>query len=74
MLQLSSNMAKLVEPPPRFTHAEWTCSNLSKSVNANAEREDAERIITECLRLEDETEKRTKKTQKDVNRKFGEYQ
>lgn len=63
-------MAKLVEPPPRFTHAEWTCSNLSKSVNANAEREDAERIITECLRLEDETEKRTKKTQKDVNRKF----
>lgn len=63
-------MARLIELPPRFTHSEWTCSNLTKYTNANADRQNAERLIAESLRLEEETEKKAKKTQNDVNRKF----
>ncbi|KAK3611711.1 hypothetical protein CHS0354_034380 [Potamilus streckersoni] len=63
-------MAKLVQPPTRFTHQEWTTSNLTKYANAETERQAAERLVEESKRLANEREKRTEKTQKDVNKKF----
>lgn len=63
-------MAKLVQPPTRFTHQDWTTSNLTKYANAEVERAAAERLVEESKRLSDETEKRTDKTQRDVNKKF----
>lgn len=66
-------MAKLVQPPTRFTHQEWTTSNLTKYANAESERAAAERLVDESKRLSDETEKRTEKTQRDVNKKFRKY-
>lgn len=67
-------MAKLVQPPTRFTHPDWTTSNLTKYANAETERAAAERLVDESKRLADETEKRTEKTQRDVNKKFGKFQ
>ncbi|KAL5015859.1 hypothetical protein ScPMuIL_005448 [Solemya velum] len=66
----SSNMAKLVQPPRRFRHQEWTTSNLTNYANAEVERAIAERLVEESKRLSTETEKRTEKTQRDVNKKF----
>ena len=66
-------MAKLVRAPQRFTHQEWTESNLTKYANAEAHRAGAERLVEESKRLSDETEKRTEKTQRDVNKKFRKY-
>jgi len=66
-------MAKLVQPPTRFTHQDWTTSNLTKYANAECERAAAERLVDESIRLADETEKRTDKTQRDVNKKFRKY-
>lgn len=63
-------MAKVVSGPQRFTHPEWTTSNLTKYSNAEVERAAAERLVDESKRLADETEKRTDKTQRDVNKKF----
>ncbi|WAR03518.1 TEKT1-like protein [Mya arenaria] len=63
-------MAKLVQAPTRFTHQDWTTSNLTKYANAESERAAAERLVDESNRLSDETEKRTEKTQRDVNKKF----
>ena len=64
-------MAKLVQPPPKFTPPEWTISNQMKYANAEAERAAAERLVDESKRLVDETDGTTKKTQRDVNKKFG---
>ena len=64
-------MAKLVQGPPRFTHPEWTTSNLTHYANAESERAAAERLVEESKRLSDETAKRTEKTQRDVNKKLG---
>lgn len=63
-------MAKVVTGPQRYTHPEWTTSNLTKYSNAEVERAAAERLVDESKRLADETEKRTEKTQRDVNKKF----
>ena len=64
-------MAKLVQPPPKFVPPEWTISNQTKYANAEGERAAAERLIAESDRLSAETEARTKKTQRDVNKKIG---
>ena len=64
-------MAKLVQAPPKFTHPEWNVSNQSKYANAEGERSAGERLVEESKRLCDETEKRTHKTQRDVNHKLG---
>ena len=69
-VDLNKKMAKLVQPPPKFTHPEWVISNQSKYGNAEADRAAAERLIEESKRLVDETNKRTDKTQRDVNKKF----
>jgi len=66
-------MAKLVQGPTRFNHQEWTTSNLTKYANAEVERAAAERLVEESKRLSDETEKRTEKTQGDVNKKFRKF-
>ena len=66
-------MAKLVMPPNKFTPPEWNRSNQSKYANAEGERISAERLKEESERLIEETEKKTFKTQRDVNKKFGEY-
>ncbi|CAC5362654.1 TEKT1 [Mytilus coruscus] len=63
-------MAKVVTGPTRFTHPEWTTSNLTKYANAEVERAAAERLVDESKRLADETEKTTEKTQRDVNKKL----
>ena len=67
-------MAKLLQPPPKFTHPEWTISNQMKYANAEADRAAAERLAAESQRLADETQKTTEKTQRDVNKKFGKFQ
>jgi tektin-1 len=61
-------MSKLVQPPPKFTHPEWTISNQTKYANAEGERSAAERLIAESDRVIDD---KTRKTQRDVNKKFG---
>ena len=66
-------MAKLLQPPPKFTHPEWVISNQYKYANAEGERAAAERLVDESKRLVEETDKTTFKTQRDVNKKFGEY-
>ncbi|KAK2191725.1 hypothetical protein NP493_47g05049 [Ridgeia piscesae] len=63
-------MAKVIQPPPKFTHPEWRVSNQSKYANAEAERIAAERLIAESDRLVDETGRTTVRTQTDVNKKF----
>ncbi|KAK7088197.1 hypothetical protein V1264_022138 [Littorina saxatilis] len=63
-------MAKVVQPPPRFTHEEWTRSNLTKYANAEVERQGAERLVDESKRLDDETRRRAEKTQADVKKKL----
>ena len=68
----SGKMAKVIQPPPKFTHPEWRVSNQSKYANAEAERIAAERLIAESDRLKDETDQTTARTQADVNKKFGE--
>ena len=64
-------MAKLVQAPPKFLHPEWIISNQDKYANAEGERAASERLVEESKRLCDETDKRTFKTQRDVNKKFG---
>ena len=66
-----AEMARLITAPFRFTHEDWTRSNLTKYANADVERQQAERLISESDRLKDETAKRTEKTQADVNKKLG---
>ncbi|XP_076453416.1 tektin-1-like [Babylonia areolata] len=63
-------MAKLVQPPPRFTHEDWTRSNLTKYANADVERQGAERLVEESKRLDNETRRRVEKTQADVHKKL----
>nr|WLD15743.1 tektin 1 [Platynereis dumerilii] len=63
-------MAKLVQAPPKFTHPEWNVSNQMKYANAEAERSAAERLIEESKRLDDDTRAKTRKTQRDVNKKL----
>lgn len=63
-------MAKVVQPPPKFTHPEWNISNQMKYGNAEAERAAAERLVEESKRLVEETDKTTDKTQRDVNKKL----
>lgn len=63
-------MSKLIHPPQRFTHGEWNYSNHSNYNNAEKQRASAERLIDESNRLIDETDEATKKTQRDVNKKF----
>ena len=64
-------MAKLISAPPKFTHQEWAYSNKTNYNNAEKQRASAERLIDESDRLIDETEEVTKRTQRDVNKKFG---
>ena len=64
-------MSKLIQAPPRFNHGEWNYSNHSNYNSAEKQRASAERLIDESNRLIDETDEATKKTQRDVNKKFG---
>lgn len=64
-------MAGLVRQPQRFTHKEWTYSNNLKYRSAEKEREISQGLQNECDRLIEETAKRTEKTLKDVEKKFG---
>jgi tektin-1 len=64
-------MARLVQPPPKFTHPEWVISNQLKYGNAEVERAAAERLVDEAGRIIDDTDKTTFKVQRDVNKKFG---
>lgn len=67
----ASAMARLIRAPTRFTHEDWTRSNLKKYANADVERQQAERLISESNRLKEETAKRTERTQADVTKKLG---
>jgi len=59
-----------MQAPPKFMHPEWVMSNQSQYANAEGERAAAERLVEESKRLCDETENRTNKTQRDVQKKF----
>lgn len=73
MSPICRKMAKLVQGPPRFTHPEWTTSNLTHYANAESERAASERLVEESKRLSEETAKRTEKTQRDVSKKLGNF-
>lgn len=73
MIPIFRKMAKLVQGPTRFTHPEWTTSNLTHYANAESERAAAERLVEESKRLSEETAKRTEKTQRDVSKKLGKF-
>lgn len=64
-------MARLIEPPHKFTHDEWKFSNNVKYRAAEKIREISEGFQNECDRFIEETDKRTEKTLKDVNKKIG---
>ena len=63
-------MARLVQPPPKYTPEEWHASNHLQYFNAERERAAAERLRDESFRLAHETEVRTRQTQLDVNKKL----
>ncbi|CAG5116844.1 unnamed protein product [Candidula unifasciata] len=63
-------MARLIRAPTRFTHEDWTRSNLQKYASADVERQQAERLIAESNRLKEETARRTERTQADVSKKL----
>lgn len=63
-------MARLVQPPPKYTPEEWHTSNHLQYLNAEGERAAAERLRDESWRLRDEIEVRTRQTQMDVNKKL----
>lgn len=63
-------MARLVRPPPKFTHPEWVISNQVKYAGAEGERAAAERIGDEIQRIIEDTDKITFKVQRDVGKKF----
>lgn len=65
-----SKMARLVQPPPKYTPEEWHASNHLQYFNAEHERAAAERLRDESFRLAHETEVRTRQTQLDVNKKL----
>jgi len=64
-------MARLEQPPAKFTHPEWVISNQRKYANAEGERASAERLVMEADRIISDTDKITFKVQRDVNKKFG---
>ncbi|XP_053311499.1 tektin-1 [Spea bombifrons] len=63
-------MARLVQLPPKFLPNEWTLENKTRYTNAESQRSRSERLIAESQRLVDEIEKRTQKSQQDVNKKL----
>ena len=69
--EVVEDMARLLQPPPKFTHPEWVISNQTKYASAEGERAAAERLVMEADRVINETDKTTFKVQRDVNKKFG---
>jgi len=63
-------MAKLVDPPARFTTEEWMLANHARNKNAERERSLAQRLIAESTRLANETEAACVRTQSDVKKKL----
>ncbi|CAH2219745.1 tektin-1 [Pelobates cultripes] len=63
-------MAKLVQLPPKFLPQEWSVTNKTRYANAESQRSRSERLVAESKRLVDEVEKRTQKSQQDVNKKL----
>ena len=63
-------MARLVQPPPKYTPEEWHRSNHLNYNSAERERKLAEMIRDESARLCHETHVTTVKTQNDVNKKL----
>lgn len=63
-------MAKLVDPPARFTTEEWMLANHARNKNAERERSLAQRLIAESTRLANETEAACVRTQADVKKKL----
>jgi len=63
-------MAKLVDPPARFTTEEWMLANHARNKNAERERSLAQRLIAESTRLANETEAACVHTQADVKKKL----
>ena len=63
-------MAKLVSPPPRFTHEEWVRSNHTNYASAEQNRKAAEHIRAEADRLVKETAETTEKTQQETTKRI----
>lgn len=64
-------MAKLLQPPPKFLPLEWHIANKNQYHRAEAQRSQSERLVAESQRLVEEIEKTTRKSQSDVNKKLG---
>jgi hypothetical protein len=56
----------------RFTPSDWSASNLVHYNNADASRQESERIRNEAVRLMRDTEDKTVMSQRDADRRIGE--
>ncbi|XP_034502752.1 tektin-1 isoform X6 [Ailuropoda melanoleuca] len=65
-----ADMAKLLQPPPKFLPSEWHIANKNQYHRAEAQRSRSERLVAESQRLVDEIEKTTRKSQSDVDKKL----
>ncbi|XP_009467183.1 PREDICTED: tektin-1 [Nipponia nippon] len=63
-------MARLLQDPPKFHPSEWDFANKMQCASAESQKSRSERVTAESRRLLDETEKATRKTQSDVNKKI----
>ena len=57
---------------PRFTPSDWSASNLVHYNNADASRQESERIRNAAVRLMRDTEDKTVMSQRDADRRIGE--
>ncbi|KAM6110800.1 tektin-1 [Pterocles gutturalis] len=63
-------MARLLQPPPKFHPSEWDIANKMQCASTESQQSRSECMIAESQRLLDEIEKKTRKTQSDVNKKI----
>lgn len=64
-------MAKLLQALPKFLPLDWYIANKNQYHRAEAQKSRSERLVAESQRLVDEVDKRTRKSQSDVNKKLG---
>lgn len=64
-------MAKLIQPPPKLSPAQWQDLNRRNYSSADEERAAAQKLRAECERLRKETDATTVRTQESVGHKFS---
>ncbi|NXQ29609.1 TEKT1 protein, partial [Alaudala cheleensis] len=63
-------MARLLQDPAKLRPSEWYTANMMQRASTESQKSRSECMTAESLRLVDEIEKTTQKTQSDVNKKL----